>query len=119
MKHISELREEVKDSVYNMVSHDDDIELADEIIDNIMKSISRYDSRMEIKKLDKYTRSTLNGVLIKELECYEDGTIIIVSEDNSRLECEVDEDILEASGEYGDYIICDLQDKRGVEVNKP
>ena len=73
---------------------------------------------MEIKTLKKYNRSRLNGVLIRELRCYDDGKIVIVAEDNTKLECYVDEHILQASGEWGDYIICDLQDETGVNVSK-
>ena len=73
---------------------------------------------MEIKTLKKYNRSRLNGVHIRELRCYDDGKIEIVSEDNTKLECYVDEYILEASKQWGDYIICDLQDEKGVSVSK-
>ena len=36
------LREEIQASVYDMVNHDDDIKLAEEVVDEIMKTIKEY-----------------------------------------------------------------------------
>ena len=38
----NKLRQEIQASVYNMVNHDDDIPLAEEVVDEIIKTIKEY-----------------------------------------------------------------------------
>ncbi len=42
LKNVDKLREKISAEVYMMVNHDDDIELAEEVINDIMKHILEY-----------------------------------------------------------------------------
>lgn len=57
------------------------INLNNDSIDVIIKYLKGLKgTTMEIKKLDKYSKSTLNNVLIKHLEVYADGRVTVVDE---------------------------------------
>ncbi|MBC8436935.1 hypothetical protein H8D85_01280 [bacterium] len=43
LKNVDKLREKVSSEVYMMVNHDDDIELAEEVINDIMKHILEFE----------------------------------------------------------------------------
>lgn len=71
---------------------------------------------MKVKTLIKYNRSRLNGVLIREIRILSNDTIRIISEDGEELE-----DYVEGAYNFNlsaDYIICDLQDRIELKVNK-
>jgi len=71
---------------------------------------------MTIKTLKKYDRSRLNGVLIRQVNVLSDNTINIVAEDGTILE-----DWVENANEFdlsADSILCELQDRAGLNVSK-
>jgi hypothetical protein len=71
---------------------------------------------MTIKTLEKYDRSRLNGVLIRQVNILSDDTVKIISENG-----EVLEDWVEGANEFdfsADYILCELQNRTELNVSK-
>jgi hypothetical protein len=72
---------------------------------------------MEIKTLNKYNRSRLNGSLIKHLSVDEEsGLVVVESEDGNNKEFYVDSEMTAPCG--ADYILCDLQHNPEISVSK-
>ena len=70
---------------------------------------------MEIKILSKYLNSRLNGTLIRQLNVYESGEVVIVSENNDTKTFYLDPENFYHSA---DYLLCMVQDDEGVTVSK-
>lgn len=71
---------------------------------------------MTIKTLEKYDRSRLNGVLIRQVNILSDDTVKIISENGGVLE-----DWVEGANEFdfsADYILCELQNRTELNVSK-
>ena len=71
---------------------------------------------MKVKTLDKYNKSRLNGVLIRQINILPDDTIRIIAEDETQIE-----DWVEGASEFdfsADYVICELQNRTEINVSK-
>ena len=77
----------------------------------------RVPMRMEMKMLDKYRNSRINGILIRSLftDDEDPGRVVIQAENGEYFEYWVEPDV---SSSNADYIICDLQDNVEIKVNK-
>lgn len=70
---------------------------------------------MEIKVLNKYSKSRLNGVLIRQLNVHSTGKVVIVAENNETKDFYIDVECIDYSA---DSIICNFQDDESINVSK-
>lgn len=70
---------------------------------------------MQIKTLKKYDRSRLNGVLIRQINVYSTGKVVIVAENNETKDFYIDVECIDYSA---DSIICDFQEDESIIVSK-
>ena len=71
---------------------------------------------MTIKTLEKYNKSRLNGILIRQVNILSDDTIKIISENGGVLE-----DWVKGANELefsADYILCELQNRTELNISK-
>lgn len=70
---------------------------------------------MEIKALNKYSKSRLNGVLIRQLNVHIGGRVVVVAENNETKDFYIDTECTDYSA---DSLICYFQDDESITVSK-